>query len=62
MCSGDAMDALKIRFNQQMIEYYLHSKAYLDVARCYWEIYETVAGDEKLEVGSIDEYGFLCLT
>jgi len=47
--SGEGMDSLKIRFNQQMIEYFKHQKSFLEIAKCYWEIYETVKGDEKLE-------------
>jgi len=43
------MDQLKIRFNEQMIEYFKDGKSYLEIAKCYWEIYETVKGDEKLE-------------
>lgn len=46
---GEGMDALKIRFNQQMIEFYKDGKSFLEIAKCYWEIYETVKGDECLE-------------
>jgi 26S proteasome regulatory subunit N5 len=47
---AEDMDALRIRFNQQMISYYLDAKKYLEVAKCYWEIFETVkTEEEKLE-------------
>jgi len=47
---AEDMDDLRIRFNQQMISYFLDGKKYLEVAKCYWEIFETVKTDEeKLE-------------
>jgi 26S proteasome regulatory subunit N5 len=47
---AEDMADLKIRFNQQMISYFLDQKNYLEVAKCYWEIFETVKSEEdKLE-------------
>lgn len=40
------MSDLKIRFNQQMISYFLDGKKYLEVAKCYWEIFETVKTEQ----------------
>jgi len=47
--SGEAMDDLKIRFNELMIEYYKDGKSFLEIAKCYWEIYETVKDDLSFE-------------
>jgi len=43
------LQPLKIRFNEQMIEYYKDGKHYLEIAKCYWEIYQTVAEEDSLE-------------
>lgn len=43
---AEDMADLKIRFNQQMITYYLDGKNYLEVAKCYWEIFETVKTEQ----------------
>jgi len=41
------MNDLKIRFNEQMISYYKHGKNFLEIAKCLWQIYETVKEEEK---------------
>jgi len=45
----EGMDTLKIRFNHQLIEYYKEQKSFIEIAKCYWEIYETVKGEDKLK-------------
>jgi len=41
---------LKIRFNKLMIEYHLSERNHLEIAKCYFHIYETVSTDaEKIE-------------
>jgi 26S proteasome regulatory subunit N5 len=32
---------LKIRFNKLMIQYYLNDRNHLEIANCYWHIYQT---------------------
>ncbi len=42
---------LKIRFNKHMIQYYLNDRNHLEIANCYWHIYQTEKEESaKLEV------------
>lgn len=50
----DGFEQLKIRFNKLMIEYYLSDRNHLEIATCYWHIYQTEKEEKaKFEVDTV---------